>query len=199
MTVITNEKEVSVFDSNSLKKRQKWKRENCIAVGRARWVDDQRILAGFNKPGDLCIYLIGNKNPILRFDPHDAASSWINDIEISKNGQFAYCGTWAPTLVFKIELKENPKTKWKHIEHTKILRTIRLCENERFLLSGGDDKKAELPSADNGVALATYKFTGWVTGILWIPWSQKALICSWNELVLLKWERATKLWRGLRR
>ena len=71
---------------------------------------------------------------------------------------------------------------WAH----RTSHSIRLSGNEKFVLSGGFDKKAILASSEDGAILATYDFPSVITGILWCFGTQKALVSSFDKLVLLK-------------
>jgi WD40 repeat protein len=150
LTAITYKKELSVFASGKFKKCQKWVREDFEAINRAKWVDDHRILAGFEKPGNLVLYLMGSRSPILQIAPRETKTKGITDVDVSKNGQHAFCGTWNPDLVFKVKIEENGKFEWRHSGHRSQINSLRLSGNEKFVLSGGFDKKEILASSKNG-------------------------------------------------
>lgn len=162
------------------KKRKKWTREKCGSINRARWIGNKRIIAVY---GDLVVYELGQKKPVLHIAPN--AGSSILDIDISQDGQYAFCGSYDDNLVFKVGIRENAPVQWKHKGHSNTVTSVRLSGNQRHVLSGGDDKKAVLASSEDGSILAAFSFSNDVNGVIWCPGDRRALVCSADELVLL--------------
>jgi hypothetical protein len=50
-------------------------------------------VAGYLKPGHLAVYKLGTKSPIFKIAPAELDKSGINDIDISKNRKYAFCGS----------------------------------------------------------------------------------------------------------
>lgn len=58
---IKNDNDILVLDSRA-NEVQRWAPENFKEATRARWIDDERILVSFEKPGTLVIYKWAKRN-----------------------------------------------------------------------------------------------------------------------------------------
>jgi WD40 repeat protein len=180
---INENKELLVFEAAGFKRKEQWARKECKYINRARWIGNNKIIAGYGDPGDLLVYELGQKKPVLQIAPN--SGSEIRDIDISQDGQYAFCGSYGDDLVFKVGIRENAPVQWKHKGHSNMVISVRLSGNQRHVLSGGNDNKAVLASSEDGSILASFSFSNCVNGVIWCPGDRRALVCSYGELVLL--------------
>jgi len=186
---INHDKELYVFGTEDFEQRDQWTRNESKYIQKARWIDDDRILAAFHTPGDLLLYRLGAKNPLMKFAPADLKSCSIRDLDISQDKNYAFCGSYNTKLVFKIRINaSNDTMAWRHKEHEQFINSVRLSHDQKFVLSSAEDTKVILASAADGLILS--KFNGFtnqsVYGLLWCPNDKVAFAISGNELVLLQ-------------
>ena len=190
LVTICDDKELYVFGTEDFEQRDQWTRNESNGIMKARWIDDDRILAAFHTPGDLLLYRLGAKNPLMKFAPADLKSCAIKDLDISQDKNYAFCGSGSTTkLVFKIRINaSNDTMAWRHKEHEDFIKSVRLSHDQKFVLSSAGDTKVILASAADGLILSTFSgFTRqYVYGLLWCPNDKAAFAISGNELVLLQ-------------
>jgi WD40 repeat protein len=193
------DKELFTFNTSDFVKKDKWTMNENEYITRARWIDEDRILAGYGGPGHLAVYQLGAISPIFKIAPAELASCAVIDIDISRDRNFAFCGSGGRTkTVFKVGINSKSSSMlWKHNAHEDMINSIRLSFNEKYVLSTGDDKKAVLASANDGTFLSSFNgFTksfilfvinnSGVFGVLWCPGDRRVFLLSNNELVLLE-------------
>jgi WD40 repeat protein len=172
------------------KKRKKWTREKCGSINRARWIGNKRIIAVY---GDLVVYELGQKKPVLHIAPN--AGSSILDIDISQDGQYAFCGS-DDNLVFKVAIRENAPVQWKHEGHSSWVTSVRLSGNQRHVLSGDIDSKAVLASSEDGSILAAFSLSNGVYKGLSGPETEEHWFVLGTNWFFSALEKMTALWRG---
>lgn len=198
LAAICLDKALHAFQSDDLEELDSWRNEKAKEINQARWIDEERILAGFEKPGELLLYKVGNKSPLLRISPKETMGCAIRRLDFSSfERNEVICGADKETrLVFKIgiENNKNGEMKWTHKGHSSWISAISVSSNKSFVLSGADDKRVILARVSNGEILSTFSgFSGrgffshnWISGIVWGPDDSRVLVSSWNELVLLE-------------
>ncbi len=189
LATICDDKELYAFNSSDFKKLEQWTQNEYQYIQKARWIDEDRILAGYKEPGDFLVFQMGKKQPISKISPGGLEKSAITDFDFSRDRRFVFGGSnFATKLVFKVAIDGSSNSlKWRHTGHSSWINSVRLSSNERLVLSTGADQKAVLASAE-GTVLATFnQFTNKsVLGCLWCPGDKKAFVLSGNELILLE-------------
>lgn len=187
---ICSDKKLEVLrtDQLSLKPNCSWVNAESTSIRKARWIDEETILAAFNCPGELAVYKLGEKEPILTIKPEETKESAICDIDFSLNREEAFCGS-GNQLVFRIGITQGDSSiKWKHNGHLSRVNVVRLSPNGRMVLTGGDDNAVLLTDAKNGSVL--FSFDGFshnsVYGAIWHPSNQVVVVSSYNEIIMFK-------------
>jgi WD40 repeat protein len=190
LVTICDDKKLSTFRTNDFQETITWTRSECKSIKKARWMSNSTILAGYHDPGDLVIYSLGDASPVLKIDPKELVKCTIMDFDISRDKRHAICGSGISTkLVFKVAIDgSSNKLQWRHSGHFSRINSVRLSQNQRQVLSGGNDKRVVLASAEDGSVVCSFDgFTNQsVRGVLWCPGNERALVISVNEVVLLE-------------
>lgn len=186
---ISSEKRLMVFESSDFEKKEDWVLEGHKGIERARWIDENKILASFGFPGELVLFKLGTSQPVSRINPMETVDCAINDFDLSENKREAFCGSDSNShLVFKVVIGESDKfVLWKHNAHKAKVYTVRVSENEKHILSSGRDHRVILASALSGGILSVFKDFSHsaVYGVVWCPGDYGAVCWSGHEIVLL--------------
>jgi hypothetical protein len=189
LVTICDDKELFTFRTNDFSQMDKWTRNDCQFINKARWINEDHILAGYEKPGHLELYKLGEKNPLFKISPAELVGCAIQDIDISRDKNHAFCGSGCTMTVFKVAIYSKSNSMlWRHNAHGNYINSIRLSQNEKYVLSTGDDKKAVLASAIDGAILSLFNGFNYpqVVSVLWCPGDRRVFVLFVNELVLLE-------------
>lgn len=178
-----------VFDTQSLKVVASWV-ENAWAIGSARWIDDERILAPFGYPGELLVLGIGEDKPISRISllGMDLDGFWLTDVEICKNKREAVVAGGERLVIFKINFEfEEQKPIWCHQQHEDFVEVVKLSNNGELILSSGLDMKLILTRESNGEVVSVLNgFRDSIRGLSWSPIDDSILFSSEKMLGYLR-------------
>ena len=184
------DKSLMVLDSGTLEIQQKWINSSAIEIRAARWVDNERILAGYDNPGEMLLFQLKNEAPLMTFKPEETAGGQITDFDFSADKKCAFVGSGNnfSGLVFRMSIeKSNNSLQWKHPSGHWVT-AVRLSSDQRMVCSSDWNGEVKVNSGVDGTLLSTFKgFTSpFVHGILWSPDDRVLLAWSFNELVLLR-------------
>jgi WD40 repeat protein len=187
LLAITDDKELSVYNSASFNKKDNWVSSGHNAIMLARWISDTRILAGYATPGELLFFSLGNPKPIGRITPPGLAECWIKDFDFSSDRNFAYCGTHSITkMVFKVAVhksKDDNQFKWNHQYHEGSVESVRLSPDQTLVLSGDNRRTLLLSSSKDGSFFGKYTgLSDMVKGLIWFPNSLRILVCTYKGI-----------------
>lgn len=198
LTSIYTNGTIAIFSSDRMRKLYQWKlKKHGEFIGRAKWVDRKRIIAGFTKPGILEVLELGKRLPIMKIRPKMTAPGEIYDMDIpKKRDSFVSVGygLWTgPHFVFKMKLKNGETTPvWEHHEHSRITNTVKYSHCEKFVISGAYDEKIILASEKDGSIVFSVQptfLTSWVFGISFSLTDDFLVLQSFNEVILFELER----------
>ena len=179
------DKSLMVLDAGTLEIQQKWINPSAEEIRAARWVDNERILAGYSKPGEMLLFQLKNEAPLMTFKPEETAGGRIYDFDFSADKKCAFVGS--DGLVFKMSIeKSNNSLQWKH--PSGYVTAVRLSSDQRMVCSCNWRKEVQVNWGVDGTLLSTFKGFSHsdVNGILWSPDDRVLLAWSFNELVLLR-------------
>lgn len=85
---------------------------------------------------------------------------------------------------------------WMHNGHSRYIFCVRLSSDEKYVMSSGADKKVLLAETLSGNILSSFSdfSINFVSGVIWVPGNQEAIVWSDNEVVwlLIQMERLEK-------
>ena len=185
-----SDKSLMVLDAGTLEIQQKWINPSASNISAARWVDNERILAGYGRPGEMLLFQLKNEAPLMTFKPEETAGGIIRDFDFSADKKCAFVGSNG--LVFKMSIeKSNNSLQWEH-PSDELVRAVRLSSDQRMVCSSvwsfSESGEVKMNWGVDGTLLSTFKGFSHasVNGILWSPDDRVLLAWSFNELVLLR-------------
>lgn len=188
-------KTISIYRVKDFLKISEWNRNKSRkgSIEFCKWLDDKRIMATFENPGNLEVFEIGKKNPVISVIPNASVSGFINYAALCPSKTAVICGAGQRDRypIFKIRLEDqNQKEDWIHFEHTLSPRIIVLSHCGLYVFSSGRDNRIILTKEQSGEVLFNSRIFRDIVENIWVfPDSKSVFVQSWNEVKLLHWER----------